>query len=126
MIHEFGEELEFPTDNDLPRFSLFIERYLSLVSDWDVFDPSKIKKEISKFAERKLENYVKTDEAWISNKMTANKMELTDFKLTASPFLYEGMCFLDEVLIPKLYGSAESQKIIKPSITSVSDKIENN
>ena len=126
MIHEFGEELEFPTNNDLPRFSLFIERYLSLVRDWDVFDPSKIKKEISKFAERKLENYVKTDEAWISNKMTANKMELKDFKLTASPFLYEGMCFLDEVLIPKLYGSSDQKKNIKPSITSVTDKIENN
>ena len=25
------------------------------------------------------------------------------FKHTASPFLYQGMCFLDEVLIPKLY-----------------------
>jgi hypothetical protein len=118
MIHEFGEELEFPTNSDLPRFSLFIERYLSLVRDWDVFDPSKIKKEISKFAERKLENYVKTDEAWISNKMTANKMELKDFKLTASPFLYEGMCFLDEVLIPKLYGSSASKKPEKPSVTS--------
>ena len=126
MIHEFGEELEFPINNDLPRFSLFIERYLSLVRDWDVFDPSKIKKEISKFAERKLENYVKTDEAWIANKMTANKMELKDFKLTASPFLYEGMCFLDEVLIPKLYGTSDQEEIMKPSITSTTAKPENN
>jgi hypothetical protein len=52
--------------------------------------------------------------------MTANKMELKDFKLTASPFLYEGMCFLDEVLIPKLYGSSEDNT--KPSITGVTDK----
>ena len=47
MIHEFGEKLEFPTNSKLPRFSLFIERYLSLVRDWDVFDTSKIKKEIN-------------------------------------------------------------------------------
>ena len=120
MIHEFGEKLEFPTNSKLPRFSLFIERYLSLVRDWDVFDTSKIKKEISKFAERKLENYVKTDEAWISNKQTANKNELSDFKLTASPFLYEGMCFLDEILIPKLYGSSNTSSV-KPSVTSTAD-----
>ena len=125
MIHEFGEKLEFPTNSKLPRFSLFIERYLSLVRDWDVFDTSKIQKEISKFAERKLENYVKTDEAWISNKQTANKNELSDFKLTASPFLYEGMCFLDEVLIPKLYGSSSGPSV-KPSVTSVADNNGNN
>ena len=35
---------------------------------------------------------MKTDAAWIDHKMTANKLELKDL-LTASPFLYEGMCF---------------------------------
>ena len=48
--------------------------------------------------------------------MTANKLELKDFKLTASPFLYEGMCFLDEVLIPKLYSL--NQDNTKPTVLS--------
>ena len=116
MIHEFGEALEFPTNSDLPRFTLFIDRYISLVRDWNVFDTSVIKSEISSFAERKLENYVKTDAAWIDHKMTANKLELKDFKLTASPFLYEGMCFLDEVLIPKLYSLNKDNT--KPTVLS--------
>ena len=83
----------------------FIDRYVSLIKDWDVFDVSKIKKELPKFAERKLENYVKTDQDWIANKKLVDNGDLEDFKLTASPFLYEGMCFLDEVLIPKLYNT---------------------
>ena len=116
MIHEFGEALEFPTNSELPRFTLFIDRYISLVRDWNVFDTSVIKSEISNFAERKLENYVKTDAAWIDHKMTANKLELKDFKLTASPFLYEGMCFLDEVLIPKLYSLNKDNT--KPTVLS--------
>ena len=33
MIHEFGEALEFPTNSELPRFTLFIDRYISLVRD---------------------------------------------------------------------------------------------
>ena len=107
MIHEFGEKLEFPTNKQLPRFKTFIDRYVSLIKDWDVFDVSKIKKELPKFAERKLENYVKTDQDWIANKKLVDNGDLEDFKLTASPFLYEGMCFLDEVLIPKLYNTEE-------------------
>ena len=34
MIFEFGEKLEFPTDSELARFRLFMDRYLSVVQDW--------------------------------------------------------------------------------------------
>ena len=103
MIFEFGEKLEFPTDSELARFRLFMGRYMSVVQDWDIFNVGSIIKDIDLFAERKLENYVKKDEDWIANSHQRFETDEDGFKHTASPFLYQGMCFLDEVLIPKLY-----------------------
>ena len=109
MIFEFGEKLEFPTDSELSRFRLFMTRYLTVVQDWDIFKVGSIKKDIDLFAERKLENYVKKDEDWIANSHQRFETDEDGFKHTASPFLYQGMCFLDEILIPKLYPKAQKK-----------------
>jgi len=103
MIFEFGEQLEFPTDSELVRFKLFMNRYMTIVQEWDIFNIGLISNDIDLFAERKLENYVKRDDDWIANSHQKFETDEDGFKHTASPFLYQGMCFLDEVLIPNLY-----------------------
>jgi hypothetical protein len=52
---------------------------------------------------------VKKDEDWIANSHQRFETDEDGFKHTASPFLYQGMCFLDEVLIPKLYPNSEKK-----------------
>jgi len=44
---------------------------------------------------------LEVDSADIDSTKTYNEKDVS--KHTASPFLYQGMCFLDEVLIPELY-----------------------
>ena len=116
-IFEFGEDLLIPepnedetgkkTDSGLARFEKFKKVYLGLVKDWDLFDHSKVYHESPTFAQIKLENYVKTDEDWKAGK--ALKMRTgdeSDFRFSCSPFIYQGMCYLDEVIIKNIYGDS--------------------
>jgi len=111
-IFELGEKLHFPSINPsadnitgLPRFDEFMRSYISLVREWDLFDYSKLTAKANKFVELNLENYVKSDEDWVANNrlrlITQNESE---FRFSSSPFLFQGMCFLDEVLMKVLYS----------------------
>jgi hypothetical protein len=111
FIFELGEKLHFPPVNPtadsitgLPRFDVFMNEYISLVREWELFDYSKLSSKASKFVEINLENYVKSDEDWVANNMLRLKTQNdSEFRFSSSPFLFQGMCFLDEVLMKVLY-----------------------
>ena len=76
-IFEFGEDLIYPSsvkdekgnlNSGLKRFNKFLEVYLALVKEWDLFDHANIFHQTPEFAELKLENYVKSDPDWIAGK----------------------------------------------------------
>ena len=55
---------------------------------------SQEKKEI------KLENYVKSDADWIAGKKVRMRTgDESDFRFSCSPLIYQGMCYLDEIII---------------------------
>jgi hypothetical protein len=111
LIFELGEKLHFPeiqptAENltGLKRFDEFLKVYVKLVSEWELFDHSKLAEKANKFVEINLENYVKSDEDWVANNQIRQKTKNdSDFRFSSSPFLFEGMCFLDEVLMKSLY-----------------------
>ena len=111
-IFELGEKLHFPTINPkpdsitgLPRFDEFMKVYISLVREWELFDYSKLNAKANKFVELSLENYVKSDEDWVANNLLRLKTQNeSEFRFSSSPFLFQGMCFLDEVLMKVLYS----------------------
>jgi len=116
FIFELGEKLHFPSVSPtaqnitgLPRFDIFLNEYIGLVREWDLFDYYKLNNRANKFVEIYLENYVKSDEDWIANNMlrlrTQNESE---FRFSSSPFLFQGMCFLDEVLMNVIYSETAS------------------
>lgn len=115
-IFEFGEKMTIPQfeDNTLtdtkgnylayPNFNRFLDIYFALIKDWDLFDYSILHQERIGFATKSLENYVKSDEDWLASSALSNKSNIpSDFKFSCSPFLYQGSCFLDEVIIKKLF-----------------------
>ncbi len=114
-IFELGEKLHFPTVNPtpqnitgLPRFDVFLNEYISLVREWDLFDYYKLNSKANKFVEIYLENYVKSDEDWVANNMLRMRTKNdSEFRFSSSPFLFQGMCFLDEVLMSVLYRDGE-------------------
>jgi len=112
-IFEFGEDLIFPSSvksgkkhsSGLVRFERFLSLYLDLVKEWDLFDHSEIFHKTPTFAEIKLENYVKSDPDWIAGKkMRMRTGDESDFRFSCSPLIYQGMCYLDEVIIKTIYG----------------------
>jgi hypothetical protein len=113
-IFEFGEDLIYPSsiknadgsqNTGLKRFNKFLESYLSLVKEWDLFDHANIFHQTPTFAEIRLENYVKSDPDWIAGKKVRMRTgDDSDFRFSCSPFLYQGMCYLDEVIIKSIYG----------------------
>lgn len=116
-IFEFGEDLLIPEPNEdengkkidsgLARFEKFKTVYLDLVKDWDLFDHSRVYHESPTFAQIKLENYVKTDEDWKAGKaLKLRTGDESDFRFSCSPFIYQGMCYLDEVIIKNIYGDS--------------------
>jgi hypothetical protein len=116
-IFEFGEDLIMPepTENEsgklttgLKRFEVFKEIYFDLVKDWDLFDHSKVYHETPTFAQIKLENYVKTDEDWKAGKAARLRTgDDSDFLFSCSPFIYQGMCYLDEVIFKNIYNQQD-------------------
>lgn len=110
-IFELGEKLRFPAVSPngeritgLQRFDEFLSCYLALVREWEMFDYSRIINKANKFVEVNLENYVKSDEDWVANNMLRLKTQNdSEFRFSSSPFLFEGMCFLDEVLMKVIY-----------------------
>jgi len=114
-IFELGEKLHFPittpdpqNPTGLKRFDQFLNEYISLVREWDLFDYYKLNDKANKFVEINLENYVKSDEDWVANNLlrTRTKNE-AEFRFSSSPFLFQGMCFLDEVLMKSIYGMSD-------------------
>lgn len=110
MIFEFGEKFALPEalgiDNEksLPRFNSFLNLYFDLIKDWQLFDYTILQQERYSFALDELENYVKTDEDWQASSLLSRKSQITaDFKFSCSPFLYQASCFLDKVVMPKLF-----------------------
>jgi hypothetical protein len=110
QIFEFGEDLVIPESNDkdsgLAHFEKFKTVYLALIKDWDIFDYSLLKSSTKDFAYTSLENYVKNDEDWLAGaELKRRTGDDDDFLFSCSPFLYEGMCFLDDVIIKNIYKS---------------------
>ena len=109
MIFEFGERFRLQNSGEssemnYPRFNSFLDAYFDLVKDWGLFDYTILHKERYSFAADKLENYIKTDEDWQASSVLSRKSQLTeDFKFSCSPFLYQASCFLDEIVMPKLF-----------------------
>lgn len=112
-IFEFGEDLMYPASikteekesSGLVRFERFLSIYLDLVKEWDLFDYSEIFHKTPTFAEIKLENYVKSDADWIAGKKVRMRTgEESDFRFSCSPLIYQGMCYLDEIIIKSIYG----------------------
>ncbi len=116
-IFEFGEDLIMPEPKEneegkfttgLERFEIFKNIYFDLVKDWDLFDHSKVYHETPTFAQIKLENYVKTDEDWKAGKALRMRTgDDADFLFSCSPFIYQGMCYLDEVIIKNIYNQRD-------------------
>lgn len=117
-IFEFGEKLSLPKIDDeklldkegnyvaYTNFNRYLDLFFNLIKDWDLFDYSILQQQRIIFATKSLENYVKSDEDWIASSALLNKSNITsDFKFSCSPFLYQGSCFLDEVLIKKIFKS---------------------
>jgi len=109
-IFEFGENLILPEVNPinaitgLDRLDKFLKIYFELTKEWNLFDHSKIYRKSSNFAHQHLENYVKRDEDWQSAFAARKRSDDdTDFNFSSSPFLFQGMCFLDEVIIKNIY-----------------------
>ena len=89
-----------------PNFNRFLDIYFNLIKDWDLFDYSILNQQRISFATKSLENYVKSDEDWLAASSLSNKtLAPGDFKFSCSPFLYQGACFLDEVIIKKLFNA---------------------
>ena len=116
-IFEFGEDLLIPQPQDseeggsnnsstgLNRFEKFKQVYLDLVKDWNLFDHAKVYHATKDYAQLHLENYVKTDEDWVAGKdILIRTGDQSDFRFSCSPFIYQGMCYLDEVIIKNIYG----------------------
>jgi hypothetical protein len=116
-IFEFGEDLIMPEPKEneegklttgLQRFEIFKDIYFDLVKDWDLFDHSKVYHETPTFAQVKLENYVKTDEDWKAGKAVRMRTgDDSDFLFSCSPFIYQGMCYLDEIIFKNIYKEQE-------------------
>jgi hypothetical protein len=111
MIFEFGEKFALPESlgvnpqASLPRFNAFLDIYFELIKDWHLFDYTILQQERYSFALDELENYVKTDEDWQASSILSRRSQLTsDFKFSCSPFLYQSSCFLDKVIMPKLFS----------------------
>jgi hypothetical protein len=117
-IFEFGEKMTLPQVEDdkikaengnyaaYPNFNRFLDIYFNLIKDWDLFDYSILNQQRISFATKSLENYVKSDEDWLAASSLSNKSNTPgDFKFSCSPFLYQGACFLDEVIIKKLFNA---------------------
>ena len=108
QIFEFGEDLIIPepanNNSGLAHFEKYKTAYLDLVKNWDIFDYSVIASSSQNFAQVSLENYVKKDEDWIAGANMKNKTgDEEDFMFSCSPFLYQGMCYLDEVIMKTIY-----------------------
>jgi hypothetical protein len=117
LIFEFGEKMSLPQiDNEdiitdangnyvaYPNFNKFLDLFFNLIKDWELFDYTILHQQRIKFASKSLENYVKSDEDWLASSSIMNKSNvLGDFKFSCSPFMYQGACFLDEVIIKKLF-----------------------
>ena len=117
-IFEFGEKLTLPKIDDeklmdkdgnylaYVNFNRYLDLFFNLIKDWDLFDYTILQQQRILFATKSLENYVKSDEDWIASCSILNKSNITsDFKFSCSPFLYQGSCFLDEVLIKEIFKS---------------------
>ncbi|MFM7054765.1 MAG: hypothetical protein ACKOX7_08490, partial [Bacteroidota bacterium] len=117
LIFEFGERMSLPqienedqiTDANgayvaYPNFNRFLDLFFNLIKDWELFDYTILHQQRIKFASKSLENYVKSDEDWLASSNVMSKSNvLGDFKFSCSPFMYQGACFLDEVIIKKLF-----------------------
>jgi hypothetical protein len=112
-IFEFGEDLMYPSSiksegkesSGLVRFERFLSIYLNLVKEWDLFDHSEIYHKTPTFAEINLENYVKSDPDWVAGKKARMRTgDESDFRFSCSPLIYQGMCYLDEIIIKSIYG----------------------
>jgi len=111
MIFEFGEKFALPEtlginpQKSLPRFNAFLDIYFDLIKDWQLFDYTILQQERYTFALDELENYVKTDEDWQASSILSRRSQISsDFKFSCSPFLYQSSCFLDKVMMPKLFN----------------------
>jgi hypothetical protein len=117
LIFEFGERMALPhveneeaiTDENgsyvgYPNFNRFLDVFFNLIKDWELFDYTILHQQRIKFASKSLENYVKSDEDWLASSSVMSKSQVMgDFKFSCSPFMYQGACFLDEVIIKKLF-----------------------
>ena len=66
---------------------------------------SQFNRRTKDYAQLHLENYVKTDEDWVAGKdILIRTGDQSDFRFSCSPFIYQGMCYLDEVIIKNIYG----------------------
>jgi len=116
MIYEFAEKLQLP--QELNQFSNYLSIYFDLVKDWGLFDHTIVHAYKTNFADRRLENYVKNDVDWVaSNDVYSKTGDPNDFKFSCSPFLYQGMCYLDKVLMNKLFE--ESGQPVPPILRKV-------
>jgi hypothetical protein len=110
QIFEIGEKLHYPTKKDedaitgLVRFDLFLSIFLNLLRDEGIVDHSFIRNESESFINSHLEYYVKNDEDWLANaSLFTNTKDEEDFKFSGSPFLFQGACYLDKIIIPNIY-----------------------
>lgn len=111
QIFEIGEKFVVPQKfngkgaiTGLQRFDAFLSIFLNLLRDEGIVEHSLIMKDSEDFMINHLENYVKTDEDWLAsaNQYQSSKDE-EDFKFSGSPFLFQGACYLDRIIIPNIY-----------------------
>ena len=111
QIFEIGEKFNFPPKKTgknsitgLERLDAFLAIYLNLVREEGIVDHSFMRKESEEFLKNHLENYVKTDEDWLANaSQYQTSLDEEDFKFSGSPFLFQGACYLDRIIIPNVY-----------------------
>lgn len=110
-IYEIGEKFRYPKLDleknritGLEHFDVFLNKFLEFVRIEGIIDSTVIVQNADNFVENYLENYVKSDEDYLaSSRINEHSDEIEDFSFSASPFLLQGACFLDKVLIPNIY-----------------------
>lgn len=110
-IYEIGEKFRYPKLDleknhitGLEHFDIFLRNFLDFVRIEGIIDSTVLVKNAESFVENYLENYVKSDEDYLaSSRINEHSDEIEDFSFSASPFLLQGACFLDKVLIPNIY-----------------------
>jgi hypothetical protein len=111
QIFEIGEKFTLPSKKSsensitgLERFDAFLTIFLNLVREEGIIDHTVISEQSKEFLRDHLENYVKTDEDWLANASRYQRtLEDEDFKFSGSPFLFQGACYLDRIIIPNIY-----------------------